>query len=64
MFILLFIFLNLIFYLKNRTINKYFFSLTIILLLIGDLTNIIILIDINSNFNWYITNFINIHIEI
>ena len=64
MFILLIILLNLIFYFKNRTINKYLITLTIILLVIGILLNIIILLDINSNFNFYITNFINIHIKI
>ena len=64
MFILLLILLNLIFYFKNRTINKYFISLTIILLVIGNLINMIILLDINSNFNLYITDFINIHIKL
>lgn len=64
MFILLLILLNLIFYFKNRTINKYFISLTIILLVIGNLINMIILLDINSNFNWYIIDFINIHIKL
>lgn len=38
-------------HIKNRTINKYLISLAIILLLLGDLTNITILLDINSNFN-------------